>query len=92
MSSVRKSTQVLVDHEEKMSLENAAAFLEEIATKLKNEKSFTLTHGDKTHEITPASQVELEVKYEKKSSGKYQLELEIEWYEGDSSNSSLEIG
>lgn len=83
MSNEKKTTEVLVDYEEKMSLEGAAAFIETIATKLKNEKSFTLTHDGKTYDISPSSQVELEVKYEHKKSGKYQLELEIEWREGE---------
>lgn len=94
MSNERKSTEVLVDYEEKMSLEDAAAFIETIATKLKNEQSFTLTHDGQTHEINPSSRVELEVKYEHKKSGKFQLELEIEWREGedDSSGGGIKIG
>lgn len=95
MSEKRRSTEVLVDYEEKMSLEQAAEFIETIATKLKNEKSFSLTHAGQTYEISPSSRVELEVKYEKKSSGKYQLELEIEWREGEEGSSSgggIEIG
>lgn len=92
MSNIRKKTEVLVDYEEKMSLEGAATFIETIATKLKNEQSFTLTHAGKTFEISPSNQVELEVKYEKKRSGKYQLELEIEWYEGeDGEDGGIEI-
>lgn len=83
MSNKRRETKVLVDYEEKMSLESAAAFIETVATKLKNEQSFTLTHAGKSYEISPSSRVELEVKYEHKRSGKYQLELEIEWREGD---------
>jgi len=84
MTNVNKSkAEVYVDYEEKMSLQDAAQFLETIATKLKTEKSFTLTHADQTYEINPAEQLELEVKYEKKKDGKYQLELELEWREGD---------
>jgi len=95
MSNEKRSTEVLVDYEEKMSLEQAAAFIETIATKLKTEKSFTLTHAGKTHEISPSSRVELEVKYERKRDGKYQLELEIEWRDGEESgsgNGGIEIG
>lgn len=73
---------VHVDYEEKMSLDNAVAFLETIVTKLKEEKSFTLTHGEKTHQVTPASQVELEVKFEERGE-KQKLELELEWIEGE---------
>jgi len=95
MTEKKKTTQVLVDYEEKMSLENAASFLETVATKLKNEGSFTLTHGGQTYTVNPSSQVELEVKYEKKRSGKMQFELEIEWREGDSADGGgggLQIG
>lgn len=94
MTNKRKKTEVLVDYEEKMSLEQAATFIETIATKLKNDQSFTLTHNGKSFEIAPSSNVELEVKYEHKSSGKYQLELEIEWRDGDDqgqTGSGLEI-
>ena len=72
---------VLVDYEEKMSLDQATTFLETIVKKLKEEKSFTLTQGDKTHQVTPSSQVELEVKLEERN-GKHKLELELEWREG----------
>lgn len=75
--------EVYIDYEEKMSLEGAATFLETIASKLKTEKSFTLTHPGESYQINPSSQVELEVKYEKKKDGKYKLELELEWREGD---------
>lgn len=84
-------TEVFVDYEEKMTLEGAATFLETIATKLKNEKSFTLTHAGQTYQIKPSSQVELEVKYERKKDGKYQLELEIEWREGDDGTGGIQI-
>lgn len=72
---------VIVDYEEKMSLDQATTFLETIVKKLKEEKSFTLTQGDKTHQVTPSPQVELEVKLEERN-GKHKLELELEWREG----------
>lgn len=75
--------QVFIDYEERMSLQGAASFLETIVTKLKEGQPFTLTHAGQTFEITPANQVGLEVKYEKKKDGKYKLELELEWREGD---------
>lgn len=72
---------VHVDYEEKMSLDNAVAFLDTIVTKLKEEKSFTLTHGGQAHHVKPSTQVELEVKLEERN-GKHKLELELEWIEG----------
>lgn len=90
----RKTTTIVhIDYEEKMSLDNAVSFLETIVTKLKEEGSFTLTHGGKTHHISPSANVELEVKLEEKSNGKHELELELEWYEGDSARGQgIEIG
>ncbi|WP_217586168.1 amphi-Trp domain-containing protein [Lentibacillus saliphilus] len=79
--TTRKPKVVHVDYEEKMSLDHAVQFLESIVTKLKDEKSFTLTHGGKAHHIAPSSQVELEVKVEEQN-GKHKLELELEWLEG----------
>lgn len=78
----RNPKTVHVDYEEKMSLDNAIDFLETIVTKLKEEKSFTLSQGGKTHHVKPASQVELEVKLEERND-KHKLELELEWREGD---------
>lgn len=79
MSNSKKSPKVvLVDYEEKMSLIKAAEFLETLAKKLREDGTFTLTHGGKSHEVTPAETVELEVTFEKKNN-KHQLEVEIEW-------------
>lgn len=79
----KRSTIVHIDYEEKMSLDNAVSFLETIVNKLKEEGSFTLTHDGNTHHVEPSANVELEVKLEEKSNGKHELELELEWYEGD---------
>ena len=78
----RNPKTVHVDYEEKMPLDQAVSFLDTIVTKLKEEKSFTLTHGEKTFDVTPSSQVELEVKLEERN-GKQKLELELEWHEGE---------
>lgn len=74
--------QVLVDFEEKMSLANAVTYFETIATKLKEEGSFTLTHNGKTFDIKPSSTVELEIKVEVEGDKK-KFELELEWVEGE---------
>lgn len=81
---------VHIDYEEKMSLDNAVEFLNTIVTKLKTEKSLTLTLGEETHHIKPSSQVELEVKLEEQN-GKHKLELELEWVEGKEEQ-GLQIG
>ncbi|HLS65390.1 MAG TPA: amphi-Trp domain-containing protein [Pseudogracilibacillus sp.] len=82
---------VHVDHEQKMSLDEAVNFLETIVSKLKNEGEFTLTHAGKTYTVSPASQVELEVKLEEKGNER-QFEVELEWTEGaESTSGGLEI-
>lgn len=80
-NGVKRSKEVLVDFEEKMSLEKAATHLETIAKKLREEGTFSLTHGGETIEVTPAQTVELEIKVEKKND-KYEFEVELEWIEG----------
>ncbi len=83
---------VHIDHEEKMSLDQAIAFLETIVTKLKEEKSFTLTQGDSTYQVRPSSQVELEVKVEQRGDH-HKFEFELEWSEGEAGkNEGLKIG
>jgi len=89
----KSSTIVHLDYEEKMSLDNAVQFLETVVRKLKEEGSFTLTHGGKTHHIAPSANVELEVKLEEKRNGKHELEFELEWYEGDDKHEGgIQIG
>jgi len=82
---------VHVDHEQKMSLNDAVNFLETIVMKLKNEGSFTLTHAGQTYTVSPAAQVELEVKLEEKGNER-QFEVELEWIEGaERESGGLEI-
>lgn len=87
MSNSKKNPKVvLVDYEEKMSLKEAATFLETIAKKLRDEGTFTLTQGDDSHDVTPAEIVELEVKLEKEKN-KNKFELELEWRDGNEGSS-----
>lgn len=91
MSNTKKEqTVVLVDYEEKMTLLNAAQFLETVAKKLREEGTFTLTHSETTHEVSPSPNVTLEVKLEKKND-KMKFEVELEWRDGDT-GTSLSIG
>lgn len=68
-----------------MSLEHAVDILSTIVSKLKTDKSVNLTFGEQTHQVTPSSQVELEVKLEEHN-GKHKLEIELEWIEGQESH------
>lgn len=83
---MRKNSKVVhIDYEEKMSLEHAVDILSTIVSKLKTDKSVNLTFGEQTHQVTPSSQVELEVKLEEHN-GKHKLEIELEWIEGQESH------
>ncbi len=90
MTNKKNPKIVLVDYEEKMALNQAAEFLESIAKKLREEGKFTITQGEKTHEVIPSSTVELEVKLEKQND-KNKFEVELEWRDGDK-DSNLSIG
>lgn len=81
---------VLIKHEAKMSRHEAATLLESIASKLKEEGSFTLNIGEKSQKVEPTEQVKLELELEEKN-GKYEFEFELEWREGDSSKKELTI-
>lgn len=82
----KNAKSVLVDYEEKMSLQEAASFLENVAVKLREEGTFTLTQDNKSHDVTPSEIVELEVKLEK-DRDKNKLELELEWQDGQEGSS-----
>lgn len=81
---------ILLKHEEKMSLEDAASLLESIAKKLREEGSVTINLGEQSETVTPAEQVKLEVELEE-SNGEYELEFELEWRESDKSKGSISI-
>jgi len=83
-------TKVLIKHEEKMPREQAAALLESIATKLREDGSFTLNLGEQSQLVEPAEIVELEIELEEKN-GKYELEFELEWYEGDTGPGQISV-
>ncbi|NBJ69772.1 MULTISPECIES: amphi-Trp domain-containing protein [Clostridia] len=77
----RNSTNVLVKYKEKMGRNQAAAMLQTIATKLKEEGSFTLHQGEHSQIIQPAETVTVEIELEERN-GKYEFEFELEWHEG----------
>lgn len=76
---------VLVKHEERVSREQVAALLETIATKLKEDGTITLKLGEQSQTVQLPESVVLEVDLEEKN-GKYSLEFELEWREGESSS------
>jgi len=85
--SVKK---VLFKHEQKMPREQAATLLETIASKLREDGSFTLNLGEKSQHVEPAEVVEFEIELEERN-GKYELEFELEWREGDSKTGEITV-
>ncbi|MFD0943083.1 amphi-Trp domain-containing protein [Savagea faecisuis] len=80
MARKRVPKEVLLDFERKMSLTEAATFLETIATKLKEEGQMNLVLGEQQVELTPTERVEFEIKVERRGT-KYEFEIELEWDE-----------
>lgn len=80
MTRKRIPKEVLLDFERKMSLTEAATFLETIATKLKEEGQMNLVLGEQQVELTPTERVEFEIKVERRGT-KYEFEIELEWDE-----------
>lgn len=80
MTRKRIPKEVLLDFERKMSLTEAATFLETIAAKLKEEGQMNLVLGEQQVELTPTERVEFEIKVERRGT-KYEFEIELEWDE-----------
>lgn len=80
MARKRVPKEVLLDFERKMSLTEAATFLETIAEKLKEEGQMNLVLGEQEVELTPTERVEFEIKVERRGT-KYEFEIELEWDE-----------
>ena len=74
----RPTKQVLIDYEERQSLEQATALLETIVAKLKEQGKFTFKQGETEIEIQPSGQIQTEIKYEVKGD-KHSFEIELEW-------------
>ncbi|KNE21157.1 amphi-Trp domain-containing protein [Virgibacillus pantothenticus] len=77
----RNRTNVLVKYKKKMERDQAAVMLQTIATKLKEEGSFTLHQGEQSQIVQPAESVTVEIELEERN-GKYEFEFELEWHEG----------
>ncbi|WP_164525638.1 amphi-Trp domain-containing protein [Siminovitchia acidinfaciens] len=85
MSEHRKGqTNIIVSHKERMPREKAAAMLETIALKLKEEGSFSLHQGEQSHKVEPTENVKVEIEL-KERNGKYEFEFELMWKEEDES-------
>ncbi len=76
----------MIDYKQRMSKQEVATFLRTIADKLDEDGKFTLTQGDKTHEVEPAASPLLEVEYRERN-GKYKFEIELEWRPNDTKRS-----
>jgi amphi-Trp domain-containing protein len=85
---------VLFKSEERRDLESVVVFLGQLVAKLA-ENQVVLRQGDEEITLIIPDQVTLELKVEEeeKRRGKKQtLEIEIEWMEGEASNSSVVLG
>ncbi|NLC05000.1 MAG: amphi-Trp domain-containing protein [Erysipelothrix sp.] len=72
-----------VDRKQPQSLIEFADMLEDIATKLKAEGSFSVVEGDKTTVITPGSQLRTEFTY-KTRGNKHEVEIQFKWRDNES--------
>lgn len=81
-------TRILLKHEEKMRLEDAASLLESVAKKLREGGSVTINLGEQSETVVPSENVKLEVELEEKN-GKYELEFELKWHEDDKDSISI---
>ncbi len=89
MKNKQVQKEVLLDFEQKMSLAEAATFLETIALKLKEEQALNIRVGQSEVLLKPSSQVEFELKVEKRGLN-YSFEVELDWDE-QQEYSQLEI-
>lgn len=83
-------TEVLIDHEEKQSLDTFATTLETIAKKLKSEGHFDFVQGTESITVTPSETIKVEYEYTKKAD-KHSFEIEFDWYEGEKAHKSMSI-
>ena len=85
---------VLFKSEEKRMLTEVAEFLHQLADKLA-EKQVILRQGNQELVLTIPDRVELEIKAEeevRRDKTKRQLEIEIEWIEGDEYQGGVTLG
>ena len=85
---------VLLKSEEKKTRSEIVNFLNEIALKI-NSGTVKLVQGETNVELVIPENLELEIKVEEKikhgKPQKMQLEIELEWYEGDK-RESIQLG
>ena len=79
-----KPTKVrVIDHQEHQSLQNFTGSLQSIASKLKEDGTFTLIEGDKVTTITPNQQLRVEYTYKTKGD-KHEFEIQFKWNDRES--------
>lgn len=81
MNQTKPITEVLLKHKEHQSLEEFAATLEKIASKLRTEGKFTFVQDTQQKVVAPTGQVKVEYEYTKKGD-KHKFEIEFDWMEG----------
>lgn len=85
---------ILFKIEEKMDVQNVAAFLRDLADKIESRK-VVLKQGQKQVKLKMPKTVELQIKAERedgKRRSKKKLEIEIEWVLGQTDKGSFSLG
>jgi amphi-Trp domain-containing protein len=67
-----------IEHETILSREEVADYLEDVAEGFRSGEEFSLTIGEQTFDVNPATNVEFEVELEDEEDER-ELEFEIEW-------------
>lgn len=67
-----------IEHEEELSREEAATYLEEVVEGLRSDEEFTVVVGDLSVDVNPAEDIEFEVELEDEEDER-ELSLDIEW-------------
>lgn len=83
--------EVLLKSEQPLSREEIAAYLEQVAEKLRSGESIALESGDQSVMLDPPERPTFEVKVEREGSTEMSIELEIEWDEGATGDGGLSI-
>ena len=81
---------VLFEVEEKMSNQEIAEYLKNIAEKLEKGQEIKLESGDQSVQLDTDRPAEFEIKVEEEN-GEESLELEIEWKKGSQKSDDLSI-
>lgn len=81
MKEQKRTKKVLIDYATNLSRNELADFLEKIASKIRDEGSFTFVQNDQDVLVSFPENVKTEIEYEVQGD-KHEFEIEVEWREG----------